>query len=52
MYTLIKTAKLNDVDPEAWQTDVIDRIAEHPINRIDKLAPWNWSPEKLQARAA
>ena len=52
MYTLIETAKLNDVDPEAWLTDVIDRIAEHPINRIDELAPWNWSPEKSQARAA
>jgi transposase len=44
MYTLIETAKLNDVDPEAWLTDVIDRIAEHPINRIDELAPWNWRP--------
>ena len=52
MYTLIETAKLNDVDPEAWLTDVIDRIAEHPINCIDELAPWNWSPEKSQARAA
>jgi len=52
MYTLIETAKLNDVDPEAWLTDVIDRIAEHPINRIDELAPWNWSLEKSQARAA
>jgi transposase len=52
MYTLIETAKLNDVDPEAWLTDVIARIADHPINRIDDLAPWNWRPEKLQARAA
>ena len=50
MYTLIETAKLNDVDSETWL--VIDRIAEHPINRIDELAPWNWSPEKSQARAA
>jgi hypothetical protein len=48
----IETAKLNDVDPEAWMTNVIDRIAEHPINRIDELAPWNWSPDKSQARAA
>jgi transposase len=52
MYTLIETAKLNDVDPEAWLTNVIARIADHPINRIDELAPWNWQAEKSQARAA
>jgi transposase len=52
MYSLIESAKLNDVDPEAWLTDVIDRIADHPINRIDELMPWNWRPEKSQAKAA
>jgi len=41
MYTLIETARFNDGDPEAWLADVIARIADHPINRIDELLPWN-----------
>jgi transposase len=41
-YTLIETAKLNDVDPQAWLTNVLSRIADHPINRIADLAPWNF----------
>ena len=41
-YTLIETAKLNDVDPQAWLTDVLNRIADHKINRINELLPWNW----------
>lgn len=45
MYTLIQTAKLNDVDPQAWLADVLARIADHPINRIDELLPWNWESE-------
>ena len=52
MYTLIETARLNGVDPEAWLVDVIGRIADHPINRIDQLLPWNWSPVPAQAKAA
>jgi transposase len=52
MYTLIETARLNGVDPEAWLADVIARIADHPINRVDKLLPWNWSPIPAQAKAA
>jgi hypothetical protein len=52
MYTLIETARLNGVDPEAWLVDVIGRIADHPINRIDQLLPWNWSPVPAQANAA
>ena len=40
-YTLIETAKLNDVDPQAWLTHVLSRIADHKINRIDELLPWN-----------
>ena len=43
-YTLIVTAKLNDVDPQAWLADVLARIAEHPAHRIDDLLPWNWRP--------
>ena len=52
MYTLIETARLNGVDPEAWLVDVIGRIADHPINRVDELLPWNWSPAPAQAEAA
>jgi hypothetical protein len=39
-YTLIETAKLNSVDPQAWLTDVLGRIADHKITRIDELMPW------------
>lgn len=44
-YTLIETAKLNKVDPQAWLTWVLERIADHKINRLDELMPWNYSPE-------
>src|SRR5208283_1593100 len=42
MYSTIVTAKMNDVDPQAWLTDVLTRIAEHPVHRLDELLPWNW----------
>ncbi len=42
-YTLIETAKLNGVDPQAWLTDVSGRIADHKINRIDELLPWRYA---------
>ena len=42
MYSLIGTAKLNNVDPQAWLADVLARIAEQPVTRLDDLLPWNW----------
>src|SRR3954454_20559502 len=42
-YTLIQTAKLNGVDPQAWLTDVLSRIADHKISRIDELLPWRYA---------
>ena len=42
MYSLIVTAKMNGVDPQAWLADVLDRIAAHPHHRLDELLPWNW----------
>ena len=42
-YTLIETAKLNGVDPQAWLTDVLSRISEHKVNRIDALLPWRYA---------
>jgi hypothetical protein len=50
MYTLIATAKFNDVDPEAWLADVLRRINDHPASRIDELLPWNWrKPHRAEA---
>jgi transposase len=40
MYTIIETAKLNGINPEAYLRDIIARIADHPINRITELLPW------------
>jgi transposase len=42
MYSLIVTAKMNDVDPQAWLADVLARISAHPAHRLDELLPWNW----------
>ena len=41
--TLIETAKLNGVDPQAWLTDTLARIADHKITRIDELLPWRYA---------
>ena len=45
MYSLIVTAKMNGVDPQAWLTDVLSRIASHPAHRLDDFLPWNWAPQ-------
>jgi len=42
MYSLIVTAKMNDIDPQAWLADVLARIADHPARDLDALLPWNW----------
>ena len=47
-YTLIETAKMNAVDPEAWLTWVLARVADHKINCIDELMPWVWKAENAQ----
>ena len=51
-YTLIETAKLNGLDPQAWLAEVLHRIPEHPSNRIDELLPWNCKPDKAPSEAA
>lgn len=53
MYSLIVTAKMNDIDPQAWLADVLARVAEHPARDIDALLPWNWQPRSTpHSRAA
>ena len=52
MYSLIVTAKMNDLDPQAWLADVLACIAEHPAHLIDQLLPWNWRPVSVPAKAA
>lgn len=52
MYTLIGTAKLNDVDPQAWLADVLARIADIPQSRLDELLPWNWRHRHETRKAA
>jgi transposase len=43
MVTLIMTAKLNDIDPQAWLADVLARVNDHAVHRLDELLPWNWA---------
>lgn len=41
MYTVIETAKINDLDPEAYLRTLIARLADHPAKRINEMLPWN-----------
>jgi transposase len=52
IYTLIETAKLNGVDPRAWLADVLARIGDHPMQRLDELLPWAWKAGATTSAAA
>jgi IS66 C-terminal element len=52
IYTLIATAKLNCVDPQAWLADVLARLPDHSAKRIHELLPWNWHRQNVAADAA
>jgi transposase len=52
MYTLIQTAKLNGVDPQAWLANVLGVIADTPQNRLGDLLPWNWAPDRALQKVA
>ena len=53
MYSIIGTAKLNDIDPQAWLADVIARISDLQVSRLPELLPWNWKPmQKVAVKAA
>jgi hypothetical protein len=43
MYTLIVSAKMNDIDPQAWLADVLARLPDMPMSRVQELLPWNWT---------
>ena len=51
-YSLVGTAKLNGLDPEAYLREVFERIADHPVNRIEELLPWHIAKNPLNAVAA
>ena len=52
MYSMIVTAKMNDIDPQAWLADVLARIAEHPAQKLDELLPWTWRQLNVRNRQA
>jgi hypothetical protein len=52
MYSLIVTAKMNGIDPQAWLADVFARLPSHPAHRIDELLPWNWKSLNPKAKQA
>ena len=52
IYTLVATAKLNEVDPQSWLADMLARLPDHPAKRIQELLPWHWRPQNIGAEAA
>jgi len=52
IYTLTETAKLNRIDPAAWLSDVLARLATHPAKRLAELLPWNWAAARDPTAAA
>ena len=46
LYSLLGTCKLNNINPFTWLKDVLQRIATHPINKIEELLPQNWKPRQ------
>src|SRR5437762_1733585 len=52
IYTLIATAKLNDIDPQAWLADVLAHLPDHPAKHIAELLPWHWKLQRPQLQAA
>jgi hypothetical protein len=51
VYTLIQTARLSDVDPQAWLAHVLGRINDHNIRKLDQLLPWNWKNDRANLAA-
>jgi transposase len=51
-YTLIQSAKLNGIDPQAWLADVLARINDHAIHKLDELLPWNWAADRERRKVA
>jgi transposase len=52
LYSLIETCKLNEVDPRAWQADVLTRLPGHPAKRLAELLLWNWKALRDEQAAA
>ncbi|MCB1563862.1 MAG: IS66 family transposase [Alphaproteobacteria bacterium] len=52
LYTLIETAKMNGINPQDWLTDVLTRIPDHSINKVDELMPWNYVSHKIQSSSS
>ena len=47
--TIVETAKLNNLNPQAYIADLLNRLPDHKINRLEELLPWKWQPEEQKA---